>query len=150
MSSYREFYLDESLKKVEIAARIEEEAARQYLASYREMRDVEISKMFLSVIVETIVHREIMKAVINILKELMKLDEMLGEKKFTGSDEDRIRMREALEKHLIIEKEMERLYGELADDQNQPEVLREIYNIFQVNERSHHKILEELLKYIGR
>lgn len=142
----REFYLGESTKRIREVAGIEEVTISQYLDSYGRIKDVEVAKMLFSVIVDTIVHRENMKAVKRVLNELIKLEKTLQEKKRVLSEKDAEEMKKAIEKHLRIEKYMASFYRELSEDLNQPEVLRDI-RIFQANEELHHKILENLLKY---
>jgi len=43
---------------------------------------------------------------------------------------------------------MANLYGELVNNTDQPEVMRDIYKVLQANERLQHKLLEDLLRYL--
>ena len=49
---------------------------------------------------------------------------------------------------MTLEENMANLYGELANDMDQHEVMRDIYKVLQANERLHHKLLEDLLRYL--
>lgn len=53
-----------------------------------------------------------------------------------------------IKEHMIMEKNMISLYGELANDLNQPEIMQDIYKVLQANERLHHKLLGDLLRYL--
>jgi len=144
----KEYYLDESIKLITRAIQIEDSAVEKYIDSLHKIKSKDLTKILFVILVDTIIHRETVKSFKRALEEINDIQKKFLEKHNVETQEDIEFVIETIKDHMALEKNMVDLYGELANDMNQPEVMRDIYKVLQANERLHHKLLEDLLRYL--
>lgn len=130
---------------------VEEKGLNDYLYSLKKVKTSSAASTIASILVETLLHHEMVKAILRAYEriESIGLDALLRSKQ-EEAQEDIEFIKNAITNHLIIEKDMSRLYEHLAKDENLHPLVREIFGILAKNEVEHHKQLSELLSSIQK
>ncbi len=150
--------MNEIREIVKKASDIESKAAYDYffglsrIASYG-LSTEELRRVINKVAVETIIHKHLMRGLLEALDELEKMDQSVSEiearKVEPGEipEEFRTLFKRFLERHLEIESNMVQTYRELAEKADHP-LIKALAEKLAENEMEHHKYFAELLQKI--
>ncbi len=141
---------------VKKASEIESKAAYDYffglsrIASYgisvKELRDI-INK----VAVETIIHKHLMRGLLEAIEELDKMNQSISDieerkvEKEEIPEEFKTLFKRFLERHLVIEKDMVTIYKTLAEKADHP-LIKALAEKLSENEKEHHRYFAELIE----
>jgi len=131
---------------------IEENAVNSYLHAIRILRlqgveMVDLEKVIKKVAIETLIHRELVKALLRAYEESLKKEsEVMKEiEELKPSAREKMIIVKLLKDHLAIESEMISIYRKLAQELQYP-VLRELAESLARNEEEHHRVLTSLIE----
>lgn len=131
---------------------IEENAVNSYLHAIRILRlqgveMVDLEKVIKKVAIETLIHRELVKALLRAYEESLKKEsEVMKEiEELKPSAREKMIIVKLLKDHLAIESEMISIYRKLAQEL-QYSVLRELAESLARNEEEHHRVLTSLIE----
>ena len=130
---------------------IEEKGLNDYLYSLKKVKTSLTASTIASILVETLIHYEIVKAILDAYEriESIGIDALLRSKE-EEAKEDLEYLKNAIANHLLIEKDMSKLYEALSKDENLHPLVREIFGVLAKNEVEHHKQLSELLSSLQK
>ncbi|ASJ04756.1 rubrerythrin family protein [Thermococcus barossii] len=137
---------------VKKAYETEKKAASSYtdglaLVRGQGLRYTKVEEVVGRIAVDTIIHKHLMKAILDAQKELEKL---VGEgpisevKEIELSPEQRALVKRFAEMHLEIEKDMIETYQKMAEKMTHP-LFKGLAEALVENEKEHHRILAELI-----
>lgn len=141
---------------VEKATDIEEKAARSYTDSLAKLRGrglkyTDVETIVSRIAIDTIIHKHLMKGVLEAQKELEKISkryEHTKEEEIEPSPEQKALVKRLAEIHLEIEKDMIEAYREMSEKVTHP-LLKNLAEALVENEREHHRLLAELIAKYG-
>jgi rubrerythrin len=137
---------------VKKAYETEKKAASSYtdglaLVRGQGLRYTKVEEVVGRIAVDTIIHKHLMKAILDAQKELEKLagEGPISEvKEIELSPEQRALVRRFAEMHLEIEKDMIETYQKMAEKMTHP-LFKGLAEALVENEKEHHRILAELI-----
>jgi len=136
---------------VKKAYEIEKKAATSYtdglkLIRGQGLRYTKVEEIVGRIAVDTVIHKHLMKAILEAQKELEKLAEGPIEeiKDVELSPEQKALVKRFAEMHLEIEKDMIETYMKMAEKMTHP-LFKGLAEALIENEREHHRILAELI-----
>ncbi len=130
---------------------IEEKGLNDYLYSLKKVKTSATASTIASILVETLIHYEIVKAILDAYEriESIGIDALLRSKE-EEAKEDIEYLKNAITNHLLIEKDMSKLYEALSKDENLHPLVKEIFGVLAKNEIEHHRQLSELLSSLQK
>ncbi|AEC52489.1 hypothetical protein PNA2_1574 [Pyrococcus sp. NA2] len=133
---------------VKKAYEVEKEAVSSYfdgLAKIRGqgLRYEDVEKVIKRIAIDTIVHKHLMKAIMDAQEEIRKLGE-LETREEDIPEERKALIKRFAEIHLEIEKNMIETYEKMAEKMTHP-LFKGLAKALMENEREHHKMLKELI-----
>ncbi|MET1101178.1 MAG: ferritin family protein [Pyrodictiaceae archaeon] len=141
--------------KAEEAYEIESKALNTYTFGLSRLRffaalTPDLEEAIANIAVETLIHKYLVKALLDALRETSRMRTALSElkeriEKIEVEEQSKTLLKRFIEQHLDIEKHMVELYKELAKASKHP-LIRKVAEILAENEEQHHAALRELLE----
>lgn len=140
------------LNVIKSVKEIEDKAVNSYMHALRilRLRGIDLSDLELiikKVLIETLIHRELLNGVIKAYEEALEKDKevMKDIREISPSSTEKVLIVKLLREHLDIESMMVEVYNKLSNEIQYP-VLKELMKSLANNEREHHRMISELIK----
>jgi len=139
---------------VKKAVETEEEATKNYTEGLAKIRGqglkyTDVEAVISRIAVDTIVHKHLMKAILEAQKELEKVrkgyEHVKEPMEIEMGKEHGFLVKRFAEMHLEIEKDMIETYQKMAEKMTHP-LFKGLAEALVENEKEHHKLLEELIE----
>jgi DNA repair protein RadC len=136
---------------VKHAYEIEKKAASSYLDGLnlikgQGLKYTKVEEIVLRIAVDTVIHKHLMKAILDAQEELKNVSEGPIEelKEIELTPEQKALVKRFAEMHLEIEKDMIQTYEKMAEKMSHP-LFKGIAEALVKNEQEHHRLLAELI-----
>ncbi|USH00304.1 rubrerythrin family protein [Thermococcus argininiproducens] len=139
---------------VKKAADVENEAAKSYTEGLAKLRGqglkyTDVEAVVSRIAVDTIVHKHLMKAILEAQKELEKVrkgyEQVKEPMEMEMSKEQALLVKRFAEMHLEIEKDMIETYQKMAEKMTHP-LFKGLAEALVKNEEEHHRLLKQLIE----
>lgn len=142
---------------VKKAAEVEDKAAKSYTEGLAKIRGqglkyTDTEAVVTRIAVDTIIHKHLMKAILEAQKELEKVgkgyEHVKEPEEIELSGEQALLVKRFAEMHLEIEKDMIETYKKMAEKMTHP-LFKGLAEALVKNEEDHHRLLKKLIEKYG-
>lgn len=136
---------EEIINKLKEHMKLEETSIRRYSRTLSRIKNRALKEILKGILIDSIAHRELLKAVINVLNKISKEEFTVEAEVVPVKDIDAVRMIEALKKHVKAEEETIKDILSIAE-KLEIYSLKETLRILFEDEVRHHTILSNIIE----
>lgn len=136
---------EEIINKLKEHMKLEETSIRRYSRTLSRIKNRALKEILKGILIDSIAHRELLKAVINVLNKISKEEFTVEVEVVPVKDIDAVRMIEALKKHVKAEEETIKDILSIAE-KLEIYSLKETLRILFEDEVRHHTILSNIIE----
>jgi len=135
---------DDVVKKLKKHLELEEKSIRKYLRVLPKLKSGVLKEVLRSILIDSIAHREILKAIIRVLSRISKEEFIIELERIPQNYEDLTKIVKTLKEHLEAE---EKTIKEMLSTAEQVEIysIREILRTLFEDEIRHHTVLKNII-----
>ncbi len=142
MSSNRD-YLENIIRKLRKHLRLEEKSIEMYGSALKRIKSPVLREVLEGILIDSLAHRELLKASINVLKEVSRTNFKVEAERI-GEEEETKELIEVLKGHLRLEENAVKGLIDLAEKVNIYSIRETLRTLYE-DERRHHIMLKNII-----